>query len=51
MLAVEESKGPKQLSEMQTLTGEIEIQRKERAQTFCEELDPFAENYKRINDT
>lgn len=36
LLTVEETNGPKNIYEFQTITGEIEVDRRRRATKFCE---------------
>jgi len=49
LLSIEMDKGPKNIFDFKTLTGEIEVERRERASKFCDQLKPFAEQYERIN--
>jgi len=46
---VEEDKGPKNIYDFRTLTGEIEIEQRNRATRFCDYLGPFSKAYERIN--
>jgi hypothetical protein len=36
LLTIEEDKGPKNIFDFQTLTGEIEVEQRQRANKFCE---------------
>lgn len=49
LLGIEEDKGPKTITAITTLTGQIEVEKKERASRFCDKLGSFAESYERIN--
>jgi len=49
LMTIEEETGPKNIYEFKTLTGEIEVDQRERATKFCDALGPFAKNYERIN--
>lgn len=49
LLTVEEDKGPKNIYDFKTLTGEIEIEQRNRATRFCEQLGPLSKAYERIN--
>jgi hypothetical protein len=49
LLTIEEEVGPKNIYEFKTLTGEIEIDQRERATKFCDQLGNFSKAYERIN--
>lgn len=42
LLQIEEDKGPKNIMDFKTLTGEIEVERKQRANKFCDQLGYFS---------
>ncbi len=42
LLQIEEDKGPKNIMDFKTLTGEIEVERKQRANKFCDQLGFFS---------
>lgn len=42
LLQIEEDKGPKNIMDFKTLTGEIEVERKQRASKFCDQLGLFS---------
>lgn len=42
LLTIEEESGPKNIYEFKTLTGEIEIDQRERATKFCDQLGTFS---------
>lgn len=48
-MVIEEESGPKNIYEFKTLTGEIEVDQRERATKFCNNLGAFAKDYERIN--
>jgi hypothetical protein len=48
-MTIEEETGPKNIYEFKTLTGEIEVDQRERATKFCDQLGKFSKNYERIN--
>lgn len=50
LLTIEESSGPKNIYEFQTLTGEIEVEQRRRAAKFCDQLGKFSKQYERISD-
>jgi hypothetical protein len=49
LISIEEEKGPKSILHFKTLTGEIDVDRKERAEKFCNQLGDFSTEYERIN--
>ena len=49
LLTVEEDKGPKNIYDFKTLTGEIEVEQRIRASQFCNQLGTFSKAYERIN--
>jgi len=49
LLTIEEERGPKNIYEFKTLTGEIETEARVKANKFCDGLGPFSRQYGRIN--
>lgn len=49
LVTLEEETGPKNIYEFQTLTGEIEVDQRQRADKFCAQLGQFGKQYERIN--
>jgi len=49
LMTIEEEQGPKNIFEFKTLTGEIEVDKRERAKNFGDKLGQFSRNYERIN--
>lgn len=49
LLTIEEEAGPKNIYEFRTLTGEVEVEQRQRATKFCDQLGGFSKNYERIN--
>jgi hypothetical protein len=49
LLTVEDEKGPKNIFDFKTVTGEIEVEQRKRASKFCDQLDNFSKTYERIN--
>ena len=49
VLSVEEDRGPKCIYDLKTLTGEIEIDKRERSEKYCNQLDNFTSQYEMIN--
>lgn len=49
LLSIEEDYGPKNIYDFKTLTGEIEVEKRQRASIFCDNLDNFSKEYERIN--
>ena len=49
MMTIEEEQGPKNIFEFKTLTGEIEVDKREKAKAFGDKLGSFSRNYERIN--
>ena len=45
LLTIEEDFGPKNIYEFKTLTGEIDVEQRRRAEKFCEGLAGFAGTY------
>jgi len=39
LLSIEEEYGPKNIYDFKTLTGEIEVEKRQRASIFCDNLD------------
>jgi len=48
LLSIESETGPRNIYEVKTLTGEIEVEKRAKAAKFCEQLPKFALEYKRI---
>jgi len=48
-MTIEEEQGPKNIFEFKTLTGEIEVDKREKAKAFGDKLGAFSKNYERIN--
>jgi hypothetical protein len=49
LLTIEEDYGPKNIYEFKTLTGEIDVEQRRRANLFCDQFTHFAQNYESIN--
>jgi hypothetical protein len=49
LLTIEEDYGPKNIYEFKTLTGEIDVELRRRANLFCDQFTYFAQNYESIN--
>ena len=49
LLTIEEEYGPKNIYEFKTLTGEIDVEQRRRANKFCDHMGQFANQYERIN--
>lgn len=50
LLQIEQEQGPKNIYEFKTLTGEIEVDKRERATKFCEQLKNFSRRFELLNN-
>jgi len=48
LLTIEEESGPRNIYEFRTLTGEIEVERRRKAEHFCNTFGAFAKQYQKI---
>jgi hypothetical protein len=48
-LAAQQEEGPRKISEISTLGGDIDVQARKSAKAFCENFGPFIDTYAEIN--
>lgn len=48
LLTIEEEYGPKNIYEFKTLSGEIDVEQRRRANKFCDSLNQFSHTYEQI---
>lgn len=49
LLTAEEDLGPRNIYNFKTISGDINVEVKDRDMKFCEQLGPFSKQYEKIN--